>query len=86
MTYRICCIDDAKMAGMKINKGGCISLLLGTLLSAAGCNVVNFFPHKAAEVAADKVIDDTLPRENASAGSPPQRAAATSPAQAPQKP
>jgi hypothetical protein len=74
------------MTGMKIKKSGCISLLLGTLLSAAGCNVISFFPHKAAEVAADKVIDDTLPRENASAGAPTQRAATTFPAHAPQKP
>ena len=36
-------------------------MVLGALVSVAGCNAISFFPHDAAEKAADKVIDDILP-------------------------
>ena len=50
---------------MKIKKMCVMVVALGAQICAAGCNVISFFPHKAAEVAADKVIDDTLPRDPA---------------------
>lgn len=64
--------DNAKMATMKVKTICAMALVLGALTGPAGCNVISFFPHKAAEVAADKVIDDTLPRDPASV--PPQQA------------
>ena len=71
------------MADMKIKKICAAVLALGGLAVATGCNVVSFFPHKAAEAAADKVIDDTLPRDSASA--PTRKAANAASPTAPQK-
>jgi hypothetical protein len=48
---------------MKINKTWIVILVLGALSGAAGCNTISFFPHGAAEKAADKVLDDILPAE-----------------------
>lgn len=46
---------------MRINKGWMVVLMLVTLLGDAGCSAISFFPHKAAEKAADRVLDDILP-------------------------
>ncbi len=40
-------------------------MAMGVLLGVAGCNVISFFPHKAAEKAADEVLDDILPGNGA---------------------
>ena len=45
---------------MKIYKKYWAASMLLTLLGTAGCNTISFFPGKAAEFAADKVIDDIL--------------------------
>ena len=77
-----------RIASMKIKKMCVMVVVLGAQICAAGCNVISFFPHKAAEVAADKVIDDTLPRDPANSMSPGQKSAnAPSPSPSvPQKP
>ena len=59
---------------MKICKKWWVALLLGALLGLGGCNAVSFFPYKAAEKAADKVLDDILPGNGShdDAAKPPQ--------------
>lgn len=52
---------DVKIPGMRINKTWMVAVMLAAQLGVAGCSVISFFPHKAAEKAADKVLDDILP-------------------------
>jgi len=52
---------NVKMTGMRINKRWMVALLVAVLSGASGCNTISFFPYKAAEKAADKVLDDILP-------------------------
>ncbi|MEO8102609.1 MAG: hypothetical protein ABI790_08785 [Betaproteobacteria bacterium] len=46
---------------MRTIKLGLAVLLLAALPCVSGCNSIGFFPQKAAERAADRVLDDTLP-------------------------
>jgi hypothetical protein len=46
---------------MRIDKTWGAALMLLALLAVAGCSAIGFFPQKAAEKAADKVLDDMLP-------------------------
>ena len=52
---------DAKIPGMRISKTWMAALMLAALSGAAGCSVIGFFPQKAAEKAADIVLDDVFP-------------------------
>ena len=52
---------DVKILHMRIGKTWLVALAVGTLIGLAGCNAISFFPHDAAEKAADKVIDDIFP-------------------------
>ena len=56
---------DVKIPGMRIDRTWIVALVLGALLVMAGCNAISFFPHEAAEKAADKVLDDIFPGESA---------------------
>ena len=52
---------DVKIPCRRIGKTWVVALAVGTLIGLAGCNAISFFPHDAAEKAADKVIDDIFP-------------------------
>lgn len=57
---------------MKINKVWMAALAIGVLVGImGGCNVISFFPHKTAEKAADKVVDDILSGKGASSNPSP---------------
>ena len=64
---------NVKISGMRVNKTWIAAVILVALPGLSGCSVISFFPSKAAEKAADKVLDDFLP------GSPERDAAAKPP-------
>lgn len=45
---------------MRMKKTWRLTLLAGLVLGVAGCAVISFFPTKAAERAADKVLDEII--------------------------
>ena len=52
---------NVKIPGMRINITWIAAFVLAALPGMSGCSVISFFPSRAAEKAADKVIDDFLP-------------------------
>lgn len=50
---------------MRIYKSWMAALVLVMQLGMSGCSMIVFFPQKAAEKAADKVLDDILPGDSA---------------------
>ena len=70
---------NVKITAMKIKKMRLTAPMLCALLGVGGCNTISFFPTRAAEKAADKVIGDVIPGSSAEGASVKPKAAKPAP-------